>query len=269
MNITRLLTTILGLPIVVLILVLGNKYVIDIFFSIVAIISIYEYFNAMKQKSKPIEWIGYLCAIMIAFIHVIPGFDITWFGLFLPTIVVLLFMQSLFTKMKYNITDISVTIFGICYIILFIMCIPLMIEKLPNKIYLWYLVIAAWGTDSFAYIIGKVFGLGKHKFSKISPNKTIEGCISGTIGALIIAIIYTYICNKIYNDSISYVIFGGFTVLLSIMSQIGDFAASSIKRYTGIKDFGDLIPGHGGMLDRIDSVIFIAPLAYLLYMIIL
>lgn len=269
MSITRLLTAILGLPLVILVLALGNKYVIDIFFSIVAIISIYEYFNAVKEKAKPIQWIGYLSAILIAFIHLIPGFNITWISLALPVIVVLLFMQSLFTSMKYNITDISVTFFGICYIIIFTMCIPLMTERLPSKIYLWYLIIAAWGTDSFAYIIGKVLGLGKHKFSKISPNKSIEGCIGGTIGALIITLIYTYICNRAFNTSISYIAFGGFTVLLSIMSQIGDFAASSIKRYAGIKDFGDLIPGHGGMLDRIDSVIFIAPFAYLLYMIIL
>lgn len=269
MSITRLLTAILGLPLVILVLALGNKYVIDIFFSIVAIISIYEYFNALKEKAKPIKWIGYLSAILMAFIHLIPGFEITWIVLALPIIIVILFIQSLFTNIKYNIIDISVTLFGICYIIVFTMCIPLMIEKLPSKIYLWYLIIAAWGTDSFAYIIGKVFGLGKHKFSKISPNKSIEGCIGGTIGALIITLIYTYICNKVFNTSISYIIFGGFTVLLSIMSQIGDFAASSIKRYAGIKDFGDLIPGHGGMLDRIDSVIFIAPFAYLLYMIIL
>ena len=269
MNIQRLLSSILGLPLVVLVLALGNEYFIDIFFAIVAIISMYEYFNAIKEKAHPVKWIGYLSAISIAFIHIIPGFDITYVSLFLPTIVVLLFVQSIFTDMKYNIKDISFTLFGICYVTLFIMCIPLISGDVPGKIYLWYLVIAAWGTDSFAYIVGKVLKLGKHKFSKVSPNKTIEGCIGGSIGALVIALIYTYICNSIFDTSISYLAFGGLTVILSIIGQIGDFAASSIKRYAGIKDFGELIPGHGGMLDRIDSVIFIAPFAYLLYMVIL
>lgn len=268
MNIQRLLSAVLGLPLVVLVLALGNQYFIDIFFSIVAIISMYEYFNAVKEKAKPVKWIGYLSAITIAFIHVIPSFDITLVSLFLPAIVVLLFIQSIFTNMKYNITDIAITFFGICYITLFTMCIPLISGDLSSKIYLWYIIIAAWGTDSFAYIVGKLLKLGKHKFSKVSPNKTIEGCIGGTIGALIIALIYTYICNRIFDTSISYLAFGGLTVLLSIIGQIGDFAASSIKRYAGVKDFGDLIPGHGGMLDRIDSVIFIAPFAYLLYMVI-
>ncbi len=244
MNIQRLLSAILGLPIVVLVLALGNKYFIDIFFAIVAIISMYEYFNAIKEKANPVKWIGYLSAVSIAFIHLIPEFDITYIGLFIPAIVVLLFVQSIFTNMRYNIKDISYTLFGICYITLFIMCIPLISGDVSSKIYLWYIVIAAWGTDSFAYIIGKVLKMGKHKFSKVSPNKTIEGCIGGTIGALIIAIIYTYICNKIFDISISYLAFGGLTVIFSIIGQIGDFSASSIKRYAGIKDFGDLIPGH-------------------------
>ena len=155
MSIQRLLSAILGLPIVVLVLALGNKYVIDIFFAIVAIISMYEYFNALKEKANPVKWIGYLSAVSIAFIHFIPGFDITYVALFLPSIVVLLFVQSLFTGMKYNIKDISFTLFGICYITLFIMCIPLISGNVSSKIYLWYLIIAAWGTDSFAYIVRK------------------------------------------------------------------------------------------------------------------
>lgn len=268
MSIKRVLSTLLGLPLVVLVLALGNEYVIDIFFAVVAIISMYEYFNAIKEKANPVKWLGYLSAISIAFIHLIPNFNITYIAIFLPAIVVLLFVESLFTNMKYNITDIALTLFGICYITLFIMCIPLISGSLSSKIYLWYIIIASWGTDVFAYLIGKVLKLGKHKFSKISPNKTIEGCIGGTIGALVISLVYTYICNRIFSADISYIAFGGLTILLSIIGQIGDFSASSIKRYAGVKDFGDLIPGHGGMLDRIDSVIFIAPFAYLLYMVI-
>jgi len=139
---------------------------------------------------------------------------------------------------------------------------------LLGEIYLWYLVIAAWGTDSFAYIIGKVFGLGKHKFSKISPNKSIEGCIAGVIGAIILMTAYTWIGNQYLGMNFDYLYIIIIAIVLSLVGQMGDFAASSIKRYTGIKDFSNLIPGHGGMLDRIDSVIFIAPFAYFLLMLI-
>ena len=134
---------------------------------------------------------------------------------------------------------------------------------MPNgKILIWYVFISAWGTDIFAYCIGIKFG--KHTFSKISPNKSIEGCVAGTVGAVICMLIYTFICNTVWNMNINYILISVIGIILSLVGQIGDFAASSIKRYTGIKDFSNLIPGHGGMLDRIDSVIFIAPFAYFL-----
>ena len=269
MNFKRILSAILGLPIVIIVLAFGNKYVIDAIFALIAVITMKEYYNAIKEKTNPIRWIGYLSAISIAFIHIIPNFDISFIGLFLPSVVAILFFQSIITEMKYNLVDIAVTLFGICYITLFIMCIPLISGILENKTYIWYMIIAAWGTDIFAYVFGYTFKLGKHKFNKVSPNKSIEGCIAGTLGAVLISIVYTIICNKLFELNISCLEFGIFTAVLSILSQVGDFAASSIKRYADIKDFSNLIPGHGGMLDRIDSVIFIAPFAYLLYMFIL
>ena len=131
-----------------------------------------------------------------------------------------------------------------------------------GKILIWYVFVCAWGTDVFAYIVGRT--IGKHKFSQVSPNKSIEGCIGGIIGAVIISLLFTYVLNVFFMLKFSYILVIGIAICLSIVRQIGDFAASSIKRYVGIKDFSNLIPGHGGMLDRIDSVIFIAPFAYML-----
>ena len=137
------------------------------------------------------------------------------------------------------------------------------INGMPNgKILIWFAFIAAWGTDIFAYVFGKK--IGKHKFSKISPKKTVEGCIGGTIGAVVLALIYAYFVNAYSSINIPYVYITGMTIVLSLVGQIGDFAASSIKRFVDIKDYSNLIPGHGGMLDRIDSLIFLAPFAYLL-----
>lgn len=114
----------------------------------------------------------------------------------------------------------------------------------------WYICLCCWKS------------IGKHHFTEISPNKTIEGCIGGTLGAVIITVIYNVICQFIFHIEFNYGYVILITVILSVLSQIGDLAASSIKRYTGIKDFSNLIPGHGGMLDRIDSVVFTAPFAY-------
>ena len=175
-------------------------------------------------------------------------------------------MGSIFelcSSSKISFKDMSYTLLGICYIPTFLMFLT-MIDKMQNgKILLGYIFIASWGTDILAYCIGKRFG--KHKFSKVSPKKSIEGCIAGTIGATILALIYTLILNKGFSFEYSYIIVGISGIVLSLIGQLGDFSASCIKRYVDIKDYSNLLPGHGGMLDRIDSVLFIAPFAYMLF----
>ena len=250
---------------VIIVLLLGNKYVIDVALAIVAVIALHEYFNAFS-KYKPIKWIGYLSAISISLIHIIPeDMLLKTIALVIPVIVIVLFMQLVIKNMKISIIDIAITLFGICYIVLFILFIPLMAGEENGKIYIWYIFIISWGTDIFAYLVGKRFG--KHKFSKISPNKSIEGCVAGIVGAVVLALIYTFFVNKFASvHVISYVAITIVAIILSIVGQFGDFSASSIKRFVGIKDFSNLIPGHGGILDRIDSLIFIAPFAYILLM---
>ena len=263
MKLQRILTGIIGLPIVAAILILGNKYIIDAIFAIVAVISIHEYFGAIEKQYKPVKWLGYIAAILIAFIHVIP-LEI-WFKIlimFVPTSIVLLFINIIVTSMKITPKDIFATFFGLCYVIGFLVFLPLL-YSLPNgKFLIWYILIAAWGTDTFAYAVGMKFG--KHKLTKISPKKSIEGSIGGTVGAIAIALIYTAIVNQYVDLGLSYIFVAIATLVLSVLSQLGDLSASSIKREMEIKDYGNLIPGHGGMLDRIDSIIFVAPFAYFL-----
>lgn len=188
-------------------------------------------------------------------------------GVLVPTSILLLFIQVIISNMKTTIKDIAITFFGICYIPLFLMYMPLLMGAENGKLLVWFIIIAAWGTDIFAYIVGKT--IGKHKFSEISPNKSIEGCIGGIIGATALTLIYALVINTYLGMNINYLCIGGISILLSIIGQIGDFSASSIKRYVGIKDFSNLLPGHGGMLDRIDSLIFIAPFAYFLLLFVL
>ena len=140
--------------------------------------------------------------------------------------------------------------------------IPLIHGMEYGKFLVWFIITSAWGTDVFAYLVGK--SIGKHKFSKISPNKTIEGCIGGVVGSVIFGLLFALGFNYFFYMNFSYPIIVGVAIVLSVVGQLGDFAASSIKRYVGIKDFSNLIPGHGGMLDRIDSILFIAPIAYVL-----
>ena len=136
-------------------------------------------------------------------------------------------------------------------------------NNLSGKILIWFVLIASWGSDIFAYFIGRHFG--KHKLTEVSPNKTVEGAVAGVVGAILLGIVYTVLCNTIWNTGINYLLVGCIMAVLSIVGQIGDLAASSIKRYCEIKDFSELIPGHGGMLDRIDSIIFVLPFAFILF----
>ncbi len=264
MSFKRVLSGLLGLPIVALVLIFGNKYIIDIFLSVIAIISMHEYINCVSKKVKPVKWIGYLLSIGIAFIHIIPvWFFKEYLPLILLSILVILFMTIIITEMKTNIIDIAMSLLGYIYIVGFIAFLSLLygIENV-GKYYIWYIFFASWGCDVFAFYIGSKFG--KHKFSKISPKKSIEGCIAGTLGGVILTIAYTAVLNNFLGMNINYFIMGAIGLALTILGQIGDFAASSIKRYSDIKDFSNLIPGHGGMIDRIDSVIFAAPFAYYL-----
>ena len=249
---------------VLLVLLIGDKIVVDIALSIIAILAMSEYFNAISKVSKPVKWLGYLSCLSIAMIHLVPKEYLNMIvTLGVPTILIILFAQVVATEMRTTFKDIAYTFIGIFYVVFFIMFVAF-IDGMPNgKILIWYAIFAAWGTDIFAYFIGKHFG--KHKFSKVSPKKSIEGCIGGTIGAVILMLIYTYVANTYWGMNYSYLFITGIGIILSLVGQIGDFAASSIKRFVDIKDFSNLIPGHGGMLDRIDSLIFLAPFAYALF----
>lgn len=215
-------------------------------------------------KAHPVDWIGYIAAASISIVHIVPEYLILKIiGALLAASLLVLFAHVIATNGKITIQDIAITFFGIFYIVIFLMFVSIIRENLTNgRLLIWFVFFSAWGTDIFAYLIGKHFG--KHHFTEISPNKTIEGCIAGTIGAIVMVIVYAIICNLAFKTQMNYIYVAIIGLLLSLVSQIGDLAASSIKRYTGIKDFSHLIPGHGGMLDRIDSILFIAPFAYFL-----
>ncbi len=264
MKFQRIISGLLGFPLVLIILVFGNKVVVDIALAIIGIVAMSEYFNAVSKVCKPIRWIGYLSCISIGLIHVIPPeyLQIT-LTIGVPAIVILLFAHIIATDMKIDFKDVAYTLTGMIYVIFFIMFIAFIDGMEHGKLLIWYAIFAAWGTDTFAYIVGKL--IGKRHFSTISPKKTVEGSIGGVIGAVVMMLIYTYCINTYLGMNYSYVYIGVIGVILSFVGQIGDFVASSIKRHVDIKDFSHLIPGHGGILDRIDSLMFLAPFAYALF----
>ncbi|MBR1416833.1 MAG: phosphatidate cytidylyltransferase [Bacilli bacterium] len=177
--------------------------------------------------------------------------------------IILLTIPSLLPKYQKSYTLSSA--FNLIGLIIFIglSLASLNVLMLTNKLVILYLVIITTSNDSFAYIIGK--SVGKTKFSKISPNKTLEGSLAGNLVGIILGTIFYIVFLKGSLSILSIIVI---TIILNIACQIGDLIFSKIKRENEIKDFSKLIPGHGGILDRLDSLLFTS-LVYLLIITIL
>ena len=148
------------------------------------------------------------------------------------------------------------TITGVFYVIFFSFHVTLVEQTGEHSVLIWLIFLTAFGADIMAYFTGML--LGKHKLCpKISPKKTIEGSIGGILGSVIFCGMFAYfVIPQLLLHCIIIGVLGG------IVSQLGDLTASIFKRKMGIKDYGNLIPGHGGIMDRFDSVLFTAPMIY-------
>ena len=265
----RVMTMLIGIAVIVAIFVLDGLSLVNgpIFFNIaLAIISLmmtYEFYNAVEKKgTKPLKLCGYLASLAIIPIGFVKPDVITLiYYLMFPVMLFACFVKSISSNIKYNIIDIAMTVLAPLYTT-FLASFMAHTRAMENGIwYIWFIFGGAWFTDIFAFLIGKA--VGKHKLSKISPNKSWEGCIAGLIGGIVFFLIFTKALQNVHICELNYLVMGILGCVVSLISQIGDLAASSIKRYCEVKDFSNLMPGHGGMLDRFDSILFIAPVVYL------
>lgn len=261
---TRVLTAIIGIPLIILIL-LAPAPVITVVVALASLIGLYEYFKTVGLLDKKFLCIlGYIAALVISS-GTINNVSVSLILVY--AYVVVLFVTMLLSKGKVTTLDICKLIFGLVYIPYFMSHITYIRNLEFGSIYVWLVFLGAFMTDSAAYFVG-VF-LGKHKLCpKISPKKTIEGAVGGLLGGGLSFILFGYIINTFFSQflngmSISYPLIFLLGILVSVVSQIGDLVASSIKRQHEIKDFGNIFPGHGGMLDRCDSIILVAPMVFL------
>lgn len=183
---------------------------------------------------------------------------------FIIIMLVVLMAAYVFTFPRFTINEVAYAFVGIIYVPVFMSFMYLTRLLQNGKFVFWLIFISSWICDTAAYFVGS--SIGKHKLAPIlSPKKSIEGAVGGVLGACIIAFVFGYFIEyKIFggaNNSINYMIICS---VGAVISQIGDLAASGIKRNKDIKDYGTLIPGHGGVLDRFDSVIFTAPFTFML-----
>lgn len=222
----------------------------------ISIIALWEFYNALKEKNlKPIKSVGY--ALVLLYYLLNNNFEYIMYIIVIAAFILLIVPVL---NLKYSFVDVSLTILGFIYCGILFSFVYLVNAKPHGEFLVWIIFIGSWLSDTAAYYCGKNFG--KHKLSpKVSPKKTVEGSVGGLIGATIFTGIFGIVIQRysyimpIYN----YFLIG---VLCGLFGQLGDLVASSIKRYVGIKDYSNLIPGHGGILDRFDSIIFSATVVF-------
>jgi len=266
----RIISGLIGGIIVIVTLTCLPSYMCNIFAFLVAIASTYEFIKAINAYGyKPIRSISYASCTMLLFIGAVPTKEIyKWALAFIGLIIIASLIYAFFIRKGLTtLVDISFTFFVILYIDI-LLSFFLLTYYITNdagtqlgKVWIWYVLFGACVTDIFAYFIGCKFG--KHKLCpEISPKKTVEGALGGIFGCTLVFLIYTAILNNFYGFGIDYIKIGLISIIVAIFAQMGDLVASSIKRNAKIKDFGDVMPGHGGFLDRIDSTLFVSPIIY-------
>lgn len=165
---------------------------------------------------------------------------------------------------KYKAEQVSAAFFAFMYAPVMLSFVYLT-RTSPQGIYMvWMILISSWGCDTCAYVVGKLIGK-KRIFPVLSPKKSLEGCIGGVLGTALIGYLYgRFFVEQVFPDQRVTWIIAFICAVGALMSMVGDLAASAIKRNHNIKDYGKLIPGHGGIMDRFDSMIVTAPMIYFL-----
>jgi phosphatidate cytidylyltransferase len=253
----RILSAIFGIPIVLGAVYLGG-YWYALFLALVANVGAYEYNQLLKKR-------GYRIPAVITFIGVTLFIAAIYFehqALIYPLLMLLflmLFISTLFKMDRLSVVESAVSLWGIIYIGGMFGFILLLRMQPDGAIYTYILLIGVWIHDSLAYFVGVKWGLRKFA-PQISPNKSLEGSMAGLFGTAAIFFSVAILLPELLpiNPGAAIVLAVG----LSVFAQLGDLLESALKRQLQVKDSGGLIPGHGGVLDRFDSLMLAAPFVY-------
>ncbi|MGM0369052.1 MAG: phosphatidate cytidylyltransferase [Bacillota bacterium] len=255
----RVLSAVIGVPILILIFKLGGLFFLALNL-IVVTLGIIEYFKLVENKEiQANKFLGVILASILIIATYISKDASVLYGVLILELIIILLRQVLVGTNRSAILSTALTYFGVCYIAgLFahlILLYNLEISSQSGNLIIWFPILATWVTDTGAYFIG--LSLGNNALApNISPKKTIEGAIGGLLSSLLLTVLSVIYFNiALYHG----VVLG---ILIGIIAQLGDLSASVFKRDSEIKDFGNVIPGHGGILDRIDSLLFVLPVVY-------
>lgn len=262
---TRLISGIVLVLIALAVIITGGPVLAATLFAI-SIIGMEELYRALGVEDRgngfsPLAAVGFLGAGVY---YIIVFLNLTAYTMTVLIGCLILFMAVyVFTYPRYKTDQVTGAFFGFVYVAVMLSYILALRQMEHGRFLVWIIFLASWGCDTCAYCVGML--IGKHKMSpKLSPKKSVEGAVGGVVGASLLGVIYAAAVGRYMGGANHMASFGVICAAGALISMVGDLAASAIKRNHGIKDYGKLIPGHGGILDRFDSVIFIAPVIYYL-----
>ncbi len=261
MFITRTISGFILVVIVALAFYLG-PLATNILMCFVSLVGVMELLRVYKLNKRVIGWINYIFTIGY---YALLYFMDDRFTLPLIVLYVLIIMALfVLTYPKYTDKEILEGFLPFFYVAMMLSFVYRIRGLEHGGILVILIFVSSWGNDTCAYLVGRA--IGKHKMSpKLSPKKSVEGLIGGIVGAALLGALFGFLFDR-YVDTLAmapviFAVIGGIGALPAV---VGDLAASAIKRNNDIKDYGKLIPGHGGVMDRFDSIIFTAPIVYYL-----
>ena len=229
--------------------------------SLIGVFELYRVTKVQKQGDYLLAFVGYLGVISY---YILLSLGYTSYSMMDLIFILVVFMfVYVFCYPNYHADQVMAAFFGVVYVAVMLSYIYLTREMRDGAYLVWLIFLCSWGCDTCAYCVGML--IGKHKMSPVlSPKKSIEGAIGGVVGAALLGGIYAAVVGAHLEAENPIITYAVICAVGALISMVGDLAASAIKRNHDIKDYGKLIPGHGGILDRFDSVIFTAPVIYFL-----
>ena len=254
---TRLISGIV-LVIIALATIISGSWILFFTLLAVSLIGMRELYKVMKVSDEHVtvlELVGYLGAVLY---YIAMKADFGNYGTMAIIIsIILILFVYVFGYPKYHAEQVMAAFFGVIYVAVMLSFIYHTRSLPDGKFLVWLIFLCSWGCDTCAYCVGML--IGKHKMAPVlSPKKSIEGAVGGVAGAALLGVIYAAATQGKMAE------YALICAVGALISMVGDLAASAIKRNQNIKDYGKLIPGHGGILDRFDSVIITAPVIYYL-----
>ncbi len=263
---TRIITALVLLCIFIPVLIFSHTAIFPVFVSLISLFAVYEYIKCLGyEKDYKISLPTLLISVFLPVFSAYATKGALALSLLAVAIAYLfyLFSCAVFMRGKMAFSSVCAIFTGVAYILSAMVSITLLRRAVGGE-YLYILIfVGAWVTDTFAYFTGRFFG--KHKLIvEISPKKTVEGSIGGIVFCILSFLLFGFIVGKTVGVTPNYLTLGLSAIPVSIIAQIGDLIFSLIKREHNIKDYGNIFPGHGGMLDRIDSIIPVSIVLYIL-----